>query len=122
MHLLHNKKQITLAAFLLCLLGIFTISPVDYFCRQLGNRNRAIRTVRLDDHDLQDYALDVVGLMSDCHRDGNSDGGKAAVLNDADSSNSSGPEQVLVLIDVPRRVSSEHFGLAQPRAPPSSRS
>jgi hypothetical protein len=62
----HDKREISLAAFLLCLLGIYAISPIDYFCRtQIGRNNRTARTCRLDDQDHQDHVFDVVGLISD---------------------------------------------------------
>jgi len=79
----HNRTQISLAAFLMCLLGVYAVSPIDYFCRtQVGSRGRAARTCRLDDHDHQDHALDAVNLISDSLGDHGGDGSpfQAAVL------------------------------------------
>jgi hypothetical protein len=73
----HSSRQITLAAFLLCLLGAFSSGGLDYFCRTSagGARARTVRAQRLDDHD-QDHALEVPELISDSLSDhgGSGDG------------------------------------------------
>jgi hypothetical protein len=60
-----DRRNISIAGFLLCLLGIYAISPIDYFLRaSIGSRSRTVRTCRLDDHDHQDHALDAVSVIS----------------------------------------------------------
>jgi hypothetical protein len=86
----------SLAAFLLCLLGIYAISPVDYFLRaQVGGRGRTARTCRLDDHDHQDHALDAF-----CLNFGSLDS------RGADGAGSDG------LATVRMRMPSRHFGFS----------
>ena len=51
MRVLSHKQQLSFAALLLTV-ATFAVAPPDLFCRtQAGNRSRASRTVRLDDHD-----------------------------------------------------------------------
>ncbi len=73
----HSSRQITLATFLLCLVGAFASGGVDYFCRttSIGARARTVRTCRLDDHDHQDHALEAPNLLSDCLANLGGDGG-----------------------------------------------
>jgi hypothetical protein len=62
----HDRRNTSIAGFLLCLLGMFAISPIDYVFRtNVGSRSRTVRTCRLDDHDHQDHALDAASLISD---------------------------------------------------------
>jgi hypothetical protein len=71
-----ERRNISIAGFLLCLLGIYAISPIDYFFRtSVGGRSRTVRTCRLDDHDHQDHALDAVSLISDSLGNHGGDGG-----------------------------------------------
>jgi hypothetical protein len=71
-----DRRNISVAGFLLCLLGIYAISPIDYFFRtNLGSRSRSVRTCRLDDHDHQDHALDVASLISFSFANNGGDGG-----------------------------------------------
>jgi hypothetical protein len=73
-----ERRNISIAGFLLCLLGIYAISPVDYFFRtNVGSRNRTVRTCRLDDHDHQDHALDAVSVISDALSNHGGDGGNS---------------------------------------------
>lgn len=51
MNLLRTKNQLSVASVLLLLLAAFAIDPPDHRCRTQSTRNRATRTVRLDDHD-----------------------------------------------------------------------
>ena len=75
-----ERRNISIAGFLLCLLGIYAISPVDYFLRtNIGSRNRTVRTCRLDDHDHQDHALDAVSVISDALSNHGGDGGDSAL-------------------------------------------
>src|SRR5215212_6481375 len=48
---LHGCRQISVASVLLVLLAAFAIDPPEHRCRTQSTRNRAARTVRLDDHD-----------------------------------------------------------------------
>jgi hypothetical protein len=71
-----DRRNISIAGFLLCLLGIYAISPVDYFFRtKIGSRSRTVRTCRLDDQDHQDHALDAPSLISDSLSNHGGDGG-----------------------------------------------
>ena len=71
-----DRRNISVAGFLLCLLGIYAISPIDYFFRtKIGSRSRTVRTCRLDDHDHQDHALEAASLISDSLSNHGGDGG-----------------------------------------------
>ncbi len=48
---LHTNRQISVASVLLVLLAAFAVDPPEHRCRTQSTRNRAARTVRLDDHD-----------------------------------------------------------------------
>jgi hypothetical protein len=121
MRFLHDKKETSLAAFLLCLLGVFAISPVDYFCRQVGSRNRTVRTVRLDDHDHQDHVLDVSELLSngDTSRLAGQGCGASGILPDVVSLHAPGRTDVALTCLRDEPLLTRELETASARGPPS---
>jgi hypothetical protein len=76
MRVKHDRRDISIAGLLLCLLGVYAISPIDYVFRaNVGGRNRTVRTCRFDDHDHQDHALDAANLISNSLSNHRGDGG-----------------------------------------------
>lgn len=113
-----NRREMSVAVLLLCLLAAFAISPPD--CVRSQQRSRASRTVRLDDHDL-DHALDAESLSSDLsdRRPGAGPDIAAAALPQAPPGPAFAPFGLVVVpsfsIPAPQLLSS-----VQDRAPPAA--